>query len=120
MLSFYIPDPTNQPCPSCSTSAILASVITAIITALLATVIFLLVTVAICKCRPMSTRKRADLAAEAGASARGEGYHAYEEIDERVGEMSVRHPSYLEIVANREGGGNAIEVKRNKAYSSRS
>ena len=42
-------------CPSCSTSVALASVITAIITALLATVIFVLVQIAVCKCHSKFT-----------------------------------------------------------------
>ena len=41
----------SEVCPSCSTSTAVASVITAIVTALLATVIFVLVQIAVCKCR---------------------------------------------------------------------
>ena len=65
-----------EACPSCYTSTALASVITAIATALLATVIFVLVMIAVCKCHPKFTPG----GAETGTSAGGEGQE-YEQVD---------------------------------------
>ena len=56
-------------CEVCSTSTALASVIRAIAMALLATVIFVLVQIAVCKCHPKFTPG----GAETGTSAGGEG-----------------------------------------------
>ena len=57
-------------CLSCSTSTALASVITAIATALLATVIFVLVQIAVCKCHPKFTPGGAETGTSAGGSMR--------------------------------------------------
>ena len=78
MLFHYIPavlDLTTvstqcEACPSCSTSTALASVITAIATALLATVIFVLVMIAVCKCHPKFTPGGAEIGTSAGGSMR--------------------------------------------------
>ena len=92
---------------------ILASVITAIITALLATVIFVLVQIAVCKYHPKFTPGRA----ETGTSAGGEGQvHMYEQVD-------GGDPTYMEVEVGGGGGGggggNTFQLKENEAYATR-
>lgn len=67
-------------CPSCSTSTALVSVISATATALLATVIFVLVLIAVRKYHPKFTSG----GTKTGTSAGGEGQE-YEEVDEGKG-----------------------------------
>jgi hypothetical protein len=95
----------SEVCPS-STSTALASVITAIATALLATVIFVLILIAVCKCHPKFTPG----GAETGTSAGGEGQE-YEQVD--VG-VAVSDPTYMEV-GDRKGGGNTFQLQ---AYAS--
>jgi hypothetical protein len=113
-------------CPSVSTSTVLASVITAIATALLATVIFVLVQIAVCKCHPKFTPG----GAETGTSAGGEGQE-YEQMEGGVAETGERvyelvdggkeggkatsDPTYVEVGG---GGGNTFQLKENEAYVS--
>jgi hypothetical protein len=113
-------------CPSFSTSTALASVITAIATTLLATVIFLLVQVAVCKCHPKFTPG----GAETGTSAGGEGQE-YEQMEGGVAETGERvyelvdggkeggkaksDSTYMEVGG---GGGNTFQLKGNEAYAS--
>jgi hypothetical protein len=110
-------------CPSCSTSTALASVITAIATALLATVIFVLVQVAVCKCHPKFTPGGAG----AGTSE-GQEYEQMEggmaETGERVYELmnggkeggkATSDSTYVEVGG---GGGNTFQLKENEAYVS--
>jgi hypothetical protein len=108
-----------------STSTALASVITAIATALLATVIFVLVQIAVCKCHPKFTPG----GAETGTSAGGEGQE-YEQMEGSVAETGERvyelvdggkdgrkatsDPTYMEVG----GGGNTFQLKGNEAYVS--
>ena len=104
-------------CPSCptsvsevrpfsSTSVVLASVITAIITALLATVIFVLVQIAVCKCHPKFT--------PGGASAgEGEGQE-YEQMDTGEGGVAVSDPTYMEVG---EKDGKWFALQQNEAYA---
>ena len=96
-------------CPSCSSSTALASVISAIATALLATVIFVLVQIAVCKCQPKFTPGGAEM----GTSAGGEGQE-YEEVD---GGVALNDPTYMEV-DGRGGGGNMFQLKQNEAYAS--
>ena len=104
-------------CPSCSTSTIKASVIiiAVIVTALLATVVFVMVQIAICKFH-LKFRSGG-----AGTSAGGEG-QVYEEVggDEGgvavVGGKEVRDPTYMEVG---EGGGKTFQLKENEAYGTR-
>ena len=98
--------------PSCSTSIVLASIISVIVTALLATVIFVLALIAVCKCHPKFTPGGAESAASAG----GEGQAVYEQVDGGKGGVAVSGPTYMEVGA---GGGNpkdALELKENEAY----
>ena len=97
----------NMACPSCSDtrSAVLASVITAIATALLAIVVFVLVQIAVCKCRPKSTT---------GAPAGGEG-QVYEQVDGGEGGVALSDPTYMEVAARR-GGMGAFQFEENEAY----
>ncbi len=99
----------TNPCPSCSTSTVLASVITALTTALLATVIFVLVQIALCKYHPKFKTVTAELATPAG----GEGQAVYEQVDGEGG-VAVSDPTYMEVGAG--GGGNTMELKENEAY----
>jgi hypothetical protein len=108
--------------PSCSASTALATVITAIATALLATIIFVLVQIAVCKCHPK-------FGAETGTSAGGEGQE-YEQMEGGVAETGERvyelvdggrdgvkatiDPTYMEVG----GGGNTFQLKGNEAYAS--
>ena len=102
-------------CPSCSASTIQASVITAIVIALLATVVFVMVQIAICKFHPKYR------SGEVGVLAGGEG-QVYEEVggDERgvavLGGKGVRDPTYMEVG---EGGGKTFQLKENEAYGTR-
>ena len=89
----------------CSTSTALASVITAIVTALLATVIFVLVQIAVCKCHPKFT----PAGAETGTSAGGGEGQEYEEMEGRV---ATSDPTYMEVGENK----NAFCLKENEAY----
>ena len=94
-----IPDPTTPPfgstqceeCLSCSTSTLLASVLTAIITALLATAIFLPVLVAVRKCHPNFTPGGAKTGTSAGE---GEGQE-YEQMDMGEGGVATSDPTYI-------------------------
>ena len=92
-----IPDTTQEiaveckVCPSCSTSTVLASVITAIATALLATVISVLV-ITMFKCHPKFTAGGTETATSAG----GEGQE-YEEVGGGKGGVAVSDPIYMEI-----------------------
>ena len=100
-------------CPSCSTSTALASVITAIATALLATVISVLVMIAVCKCHPKFTPG----GAETGTSAGGEGQE-YEEVDGGKGSVAASDPTYMEVDGGGvRGGGNIFQLKENEAYA---
>ena len=114
-----VPDHTTvatqcEACPSCSTSTALASIITAIATSLLATVISVLVMIAVCKCHPKFTPGEA----ETGTSAGGEG-HEYEEVDGGGGGVAVSDPTYMEVDGGGgRGGGNTIKLKENEAYAS--
>ena len=100
-------------CPSCFTSTALASVITAIVTALLATVIFVLVQIAVCKCNPKFTPG----GAETGTSAGGAGQE-YEEVDGGKGGVAVSDPTYMEVDGGGGRGGNTFQLKENEAYAS--
>jgi hypothetical protein len=91
-------------CPSCLTSTALASVITAIATALLATVIFVLVQIAVCKCHPKFTPGGAEIGLPAG----GEG----QEYDVGVG--GVGDPTYMEVGDEER---NTFQLKENEAYA---
>ena len=113
-----VPDNTTvssqcEACPSCFTSTALASVITAIATALLATVISVLVMIAVCKCHPKFTPG----GAETGTSAGGEGQEY--EVDGGGGGVAVSDPTYM-VVDGRggRGGGNSFQLKENEAYAS--
>ena len=114
-----VPDSTTvstqcEACPSCSTSTALASVITAIATALLATVIFVLVMIAVCKCHP----KFSPVGTERGTSAGGEGQE-YEEVDGGKGGVAASDPTYMEVDGGGgRGGGNTFQLKENEAYAS--
>ena len=92
---------------------ILASVITAIVTALLATVIFMLIQIAVCKCHPNFTLE----GAETGTSAGGEG-QVYEQVDGGVRGVAVSdlEHTYMEVGAGG-GGGNTFQLKENEAYA---
>ena len=103
-------------CPSCSASTTTqASVITAIVTALLATVVFLVVQIAVCKLHPKYR------SGEVGVLAGGEG-QVYEEVggDEGgvavLGGDKVSDPTYMEVG---EGGGKTFQLKENEAYGTR-
>ena len=87
-------------CPSDVVTLVLTSVA---VTALLATVIFVLVQIAVCKCHPKFTPG----GAETGTSAGGEGQE-YEEVDGGGG-------IYMEVG----GEGNTFQLKKNEAYASR-
>ena len=89
----------------------LASVI---ITALLATVIFVLVQIAVCKCHPKFTPG----GAETGTSAGGEG-QVYEQVDGGEEGVAVSDPTYMEVGAGGGGGGggNTFQLKENEAYA---
>ena len=87
---------------------------TAIVTALLATVIFVLVQIAVCKCHPKFTPG----GAETGTSAGGEG-QVYEQVGGGEGGVAVRDPTYMEVGAGGGGGGgnmHTFELKENEAY----
>ena len=92
-------------CPSCSTSAVLASVITVITTALLTTAISVLVMITVFKCHPKFTPETAE----------GEGQE-YEEVDGGKGGVAVSDPTYMEVGERR--GGNTFQLRENEAYSS--
>ena len=96
-------------CPCTSSTLVLTSAVPVVVTALLATVIFVLVQIAVCKCHPKFTPG----GAETGTSAGGEGQE-YEEVD--GGEGAVSDPTYMEVD---EGGGNTFQLKENEAYASR-
>ena len=102
-------------CPLCSASTVQASVITAIVTALLATVVFLMVQIAICKFHPKLR------SGGVGVSAGGEG-QVYEEVDGNEGGVAVlggdkvSDPTYMEVG---EGGGKTFQLKENEAYGTR-
>ena len=102
-------------CPSCSASTVQASVITAIVTALLATVVFLMVQIAVCKFHPKLR------SGGVGVSAGGEG-QVYEEVggDEGgvvvEGVKGVSDPTYMEVG---EGEGKTFQLKENEAYGTR-
>ena len=93
--------------PECSTPIALASVISASLTALLATVVFVLVQIAVCKCHPKFSSGPV-------ASAGGEGQAVYEQVDGGEGDVAVSTPTYMEVGAG--GGGNTLELKSNEAY----
>ena len=101
--------------PSCSASTIQASLITVIVTALLATVVFVVIQIALCKFHPKLR------SGKAGVSAGGEG-QVYEEVggDEGgvavLGGKGVRDPTYMEVG---EGGGKTFQLKENEAYGTR-
>ena len=115
---------------SISTSIALASVITAIATALLATVIFVLVQIAVCKYHPKFTPG----GAETGAGGEGQVYEGVT-IDGSAGETGhigaelvyemiqngdkANGSDYAFIVAEtRKGGeGNTFQLKENEAYA---
>ena len=90
--------------PSCSTPVVLASSITCtvIVTALLATLINVLIVIAVCKCHPKFTPG----GAETGTSAGGEG-QVYEQVDGGEGGVAMSDPTYMEVGAGGggEGGG---------------
>ena len=94
-------------CPSDAATLVLTSAISVIVTALLATVIFVLVQIALCKCYPKFTPG----GAETGTSAGGEGQE-YEEVDGGGG-------TYMEVGGGGGGGGNTFQLKKNEAYASR-
>ena len=96
-------------CPSCSTSTILASVITAIATALLTTVTSVLVAITVLKWHPMFKPKGGE------TSGGGEGQE-YEEVDGGKGGAAVSDPTYMEVGERR--GGNTFQLRENKAYAS--
>ena len=100
--------PTTQfeVCPSCSTSVVLASVITAITTVLLATVIFVLVQIAVCKCHPKFTPGGAETGTSAGD---GEG-REYEQMNMGKGGVAVSDPTYMEVGTTE---GKTFELKKN-------
>ena len=101
--SDYTTSPTQREvCPSSSVSIVLASVITAIATALLATVIFVLVQIAVCKCHPKFTPGGAETRTSTGTEGQD-----YEEVD-----------GYMEVRGEGEEGGNIIfPLKKNEAYA---
>ena len=106
------PTLVSEVCAFSSTSVVLASVITAIVTALLATVIFVLVQIAVCKCHPKFTPG----GAETGTSA-GEGEEQeYEQMDTGEGGVAVSDPTYMEVG---EKDGKSFELQRNEAYATR-
>ena len=91
-------------------SNILTAVIATITTALLATVIFVLVQIAVCKCHPKFTPGGAESAASAG----GEGPAVYEQVD--GGEGGRNDHTYMEVgTGGREI--NTMELKQNEAYA---
>ncbi len=94
VIMFLLLGATTNVHSSCSTSTILASVLTAIATALLATVVFVLV--ALCKYRPKGTPGGAESAPSAG----GEGQAVYEQVDS-VGAVAVNDPTYTEVQPGR-------------------
>ena len=112
-----IPDTTQEiavECmvyPSCSTSTVLASVITVIATALLTTVISVLVMITVFKCHPKITPGGTETATTAG----GEGQE-YEEVDGGKGGVTVSDPTYMEVGERR--GGNTFQLRDNEAYAS--
>ena len=95
------PTQSEVVCPSCSASTAVASVIAAIVTALLATVIFVLVQIAVCKWHPKFTPGRAETSTLAGGEVR-----EYEEVE--VGVAS----SDPEV-----GGEIAFQLKKNESYA---
>ena len=70
----------------------------------------MLVQIAVYKCHPKFTPGGAESAASAG----GEGQAVYEQVDGGEGGVAVSDPTYMEVGA---GGGNALELKKNEAYS---
>ena len=97
---------TTATCPSCSTctsSIVLTSIISVSLTAVLATVVFVLVQIAVCKCHPKSPPGGAESAASAG----GEGQPVYEQVD--VVERGVAVSGLTEK-------GNALELNDDIAY----
>ena len=96
-------------CPTCSTSTVLASVITAIATALLTTGISVLVMVTMFKCHAKFTRKGDE------TSVGGEGQE-YEEVGVGKGCVVVSDPTYMEVGERR--GGNTFQLRENEAYAS--
>ncbi len=96
---------------SCSCSDVLASVLTAITTALLATVVFVLVQIALCKCRPKGTPGGAESAPSGG----GMGQAVYEQVDERrEGGVADSDPTYTEVQPGRK---DTFALKSNEAYA---
>ncbi len=65
--------------------------------------------IAVCKCHPKFTPRRAESAVLAG----GEGQAVYEQVDGEGG-LAVSDPTYMEVGAG--GGGNTMELKENEAY----
>ncbi len=82
-------------------SNILTAIITAIVTALLATVIFVLVQIALCKCHPKTSVEK-------------EEPTVYEQMDGVAANLAMSDPAYMEIGEGEKG--NALELKRNEAY----
>ena len=108
------PDTTQKiavVCPSCSTSTVLASVITVIATALLATVISVLVMITVFKCHQKFTPGGAERATSVG----GEGKE-YEEVVGGKGDVAVSDPTYMEVGERK--GGNSFQLRENEAYAS--
>ena len=112
-----IPDTTQEiaveckVCPSCSTSTLLASVITVIATALLTTVISMIVVITVFKCHPKFTPGGTETATSVG----GEGQE-YEEVDGGKGGVAASDPTYMEV--GERGGGNIFQLRENEAYAS--
>ncbi len=100
--------PNENQCPTCSMSTILTAVISILTTALLATVIFVLVQIALCRYHPKFIR----VGTESAASGGGEGQAIYEQVDDVV-DRGVAVRTNMEF----EGGGvEAMELEKNKAY----
>ena len=95
--------PTNKDlnCPNCLSSVVLASVVSVVSTALLCTAVFILVQVALWKCR-----------VQADGEAREGGQDDYEQVD---GE-GRNDPTYMDIQGGG-GGGNSFQMKGNEAYA---
>ncbi len=91
----------SYPCPSCSTSTVLASAISVIATALLATVVFVLVQIAVCRYHLM-------LRAELAVPAEGTQEAVYEQVD------AMNNPTYIYSEIGERG--KVLELKQNEAY----
>ena len=105
----------SEMCPSCSTSTALASVITAIVTALLATVIFVLVQIAICKCH---TRQKFSPGGDGAVASAGGEEQVYEQMGGGGEGGVVMGESSYEYVGVKQGENNTIQLQENKAYAS--